>query len=58
MVLGEYLREKFNLHRKDHGTKESSGITTDHSVDRPPKAFSSPPPGRIKPVENFEETEG
>lgn len=57
MVLGEYLREKFNLHRKDREAKESSDVTTDHSVDRPPRAFSSPPPGRVKPVENFEETE-
>ena len=52
MVLGEYLKDKFNLRRKDREPRPSSERPTqDLSADRPPQAFPTSPPGRIEPKE-------
>ena len=52
MVLGEYLREKFNVPRKERRPKRPKhAVPYDHSLDRPPKAFQDSIPGKVKPNE-------
>ena len=52
MVLGDYLRRKFNLGDKPKKTPEANPVPPDaHNVDRPPRPFRSTPPGNVKPEE-------
>ena len=56
MVLAAYLKEKFNLNRKDRDSKPTSnGGVHDHSMDRPPQPFADSPPGRVIEPEMPEE---
>ena len=56
MVLAAYLREKFNLNRKDRDSKPTTnGGVHDHSMDRPPQPFADSPPGRVIEPEMPEE---
>ena len=50
MVLGAYLRRKFNLNdKKDEPPVQHEPVIHDHSVTRAPKAFdSSTPPGQLE----------
>jgi hypothetical protein len=55
MVLGAYLRRRFNLNdKKDERPVEQEPVQYDHSANRPPEAFySSTPPGQVE-VEDTE----
>ncbi len=49
MVLGDYLRRRFNLTDKEKERRKAKPVPPDaHSVDRPPKAFHTPPPGKVR----------
>jgi hypothetical protein len=55
MVLGEYIRRKFNLDDKREEPGQTMPVPPDaHSVDRPPRAFHTPPPGKVRIEENEE----
>ncbi len=55
MVLGEYIRKKFNLDEKKDESGHAKPVPQDaHRVDRPPRAFRSTPPGKVR-IEDSEE---
>ena len=57
MVIGAYLRERFNLDRKAPAPEPTAERTiVDHSMDRPPEAFRDSPPGQvIEPIQTEEQ---
>jgi hypothetical protein len=53
MVLGDYLRRKFDLGDESEETQEAKPVPPDvHNVDRPPKPFRTTPPGKVRPEQS------